>query len=364
MRILYISASIVPSRNANSVHVMKMSSALQENGNEVTLIATKGDEEVEPFDYYNIKTKFNLILAKKSKYFSSLSRLISALKNVNKNDLIFTRWPLASVIIGLFFDKKIILEYHTYPTSRIQKKLFNINNKLKNVSRYIFITESLKSYFIEKHPEIKYKDCIVIADGADMDSQAKITPLEKNSKLKCCYMGSFLEGKGVDTVVKISNKMKDIEFHIIGGDITTQNILRKQVINNNVKWYGHLKQQEAMNILEQCHIALLPNKNKVYIDKNKDIGRWTSPLKLFEYMSKGKAIIASDIEVLKEILINRENCLLVDPNILEEWVDAINIIKNNISLYEYISYNAKLNLEKKYTWYLRAQKSIDFNSED
>ena len=39
MKIAYISKSFIPSRTANSIHVMKMCSALAENGHEVTLLA-------------------------------------------------------------------------------------------------------------------------------------------------------------------------------------------------------------------------------------------------------------------------------------------------------------------------------------
>ena len=42
-----------------------------------------------------------------------------------------------------------------------------------------------------------------------------------------------------------------------------------------------------------------------------DIARFTSPLKLFDYMAAGKLIMCSDIPVLKEIVKNRSNCIIV-----------------------------------------------------
>ena len=39
MKILYISNSIIPSRTANSIHVMKMCQAFADNGHEVILLA-------------------------------------------------------------------------------------------------------------------------------------------------------------------------------------------------------------------------------------------------------------------------------------------------------------------------------------
>jgi len=38
MKILYISKSIIPSRSANSIHVMKMCQAFSDNGHEVVLL--------------------------------------------------------------------------------------------------------------------------------------------------------------------------------------------------------------------------------------------------------------------------------------------------------------------------------------
>jgi glycosyltransferase involved in cell wall biosynthesis len=43
-----------------------------------------------------------------------------------------------------------------------------------------------------------------------------------------------------------------------------------------------------------------------------DISRWTSPLKLFEYMAHEKPIVASDLAVLREV-IEPENNALIAP---------------------------------------------------
>ena len=74
MKILYISKSIIPSRTANSIHVMKMCQAFADNGHEVVLLAPdvknhyeKDIEDIAAF--YNSlsmsKKDFDLTLAKK-----------------------------------------------------------------------------------------------------------------------------------------------------------------------------------------------------------------------------------------------------------------------------------------------------------
>ena len=60
MNILYISKSIIPSRTANSIHVMKMCQALAENGHNVILLAPNipkySEKNVQDiYDYYGVK---------------------------------------------------------------------------------------------------------------------------------------------------------------------------------------------------------------------------------------------------------------------------------------------------------------------
>ena len=60
MKILYISNSIIPSKTANSINVMKMCQAFSENDHEVTLLAPDRKNEYEKkvndiYEYYGIK---------------------------------------------------------------------------------------------------------------------------------------------------------------------------------------------------------------------------------------------------------------------------------------------------------------------
>ena len=60
-----------------------------------------------------------------------------------------------------------------------------------------------------------------------------------------------------------------------------------------------------------------------------DITKFTSPLKLFDYLSMGKIIICSDIQVLKEVIKDKENAIFVKnyKNIFA-WKSKIHKLKN------------------------------------
>ena len=72
-----------------------------------------------------------------------------------------------------------------------------------------------------------------------------------------------------------------------------------------------------------------------------------SPIKIFEYMSYKKAIIASDMPVLREIL-NERNSILVDPSKIKDWIGAIEKLKS-YQQRDKISNQAIIDF-KEYTW--------------
>ncbi|MFP7492493.1 glycosyltransferase [Terribacillus saccharophilus] len=359
MKVLYVASSIIPSKSANSVHVMKMAQAISNNGNyNVTMVATDGREEkkIMPFNYYNVIGNFNLKLTRRDKVLSWFYRLSESLKQAKNADIVFTRWLIAAYVLMLTNNKTFIIEFHSYPTNFTQRFLLKRILESKRKRRLIFITKSLHKHFLKCHPQIKNIESFVLPDGADSDLNVSLLP--HNSKLECCYVGSFKTGKGVDTVISVANVMKETLFHIVGGTQEEIDAMQSKVKYNNIRFYGHLNQSEAMKVIENSHIALLPNKKNVYIDGTKDIGKWTSPLKLFEYMSKGKAIVASDLPVLKEIIAHNHNSILVESENIRDWKEAIEKLINDENLYNKITRNAKNDLESYYTWEIRAKSAL------
>ena len=83
-----------------------------------------------------------------------------------------------------------------------------------------------------------------------------------------------------------------------------------------------------------------------------------SPLKVFEYMSSGNAIICSDLLVIKEILNNKVNCLLVKPNDVSAWIKSILLLVDKPELREQLGKKAKFDLENYFTWEKRAKNIL------
>ena len=68
-----------------------------------------------------------------------------------------------------------------------------------------------------------------------------------------------------------------------------------------------------------------------------------------------KAIIASDLKVLKEVL-NSKNSILINPNDINGWINAIRELKD-ISKREKIANHAYIDF-RKYTWSFRIKNIL------
>lgn len=368
MKILYISNSIIPSRTANSIHVMKMCHAFANNDHQVILVAPDNKDKYEKkigdvFDYYAVKKNFKIKKlwhpgGKLGTFFYSLSIFFYLLFNRNF-DLVYGRF-LYGCYFSALLGKQIVFEAHApiYEEHKLAQKVFNLLIKNKNFKKIVVISQALKDMYLQ-NLKIKSSNIVVVHDGADevinFSVKKKLYGKEKN--LKVGYVGHLYKGKGLEVIESIASRVsKDVEFHILGGIENDINYWKKKIKRSNVFFYGYVSHKSVGQFINSLDVCLLPNQEIVLAHGGSEgginISKYTSPLKLFEYMSHKKPIISSDIPVLREIL-NDKNSLLVKHDSVEGWIKSIESLKNP-SLREKISSRA-LNDFKKYTWKKRAQ---------
>ena len=83
-----------------------------------------------------------------------------------------------------------------------------------------------------------------------------------------------------------------------------------------------------------------------------DIANYTSPLKIFDYMITGKLIICSNLKVLKEVLRDDVNSILIDKKQNQSnWLKEIKKIKADLKRFNRLRFNAyKFANEKNFIW--------------
>lgn len=372
INVVYISNSTIPSRTANSIHVMKMCQALASNGCRVTLLAPDNKSEYElgsecVFDYYGVDPCFEIY---KLPWFGIKGRayIYSALcaKKVREiqPDLVFGR-DIIGCALSSFLKLPLIFESHSpiVECGILPRLFFNLLSQSKNLEKFVVITHALKKKYLKTHPHLERK-IYVAPDGADLvpNGTRPICLPSAGKRLQVGYVGHLYQGKGMEVVSLLAAQCDWADFHVVGGletDITYWKSKCSKI--RNIKFHGYVPSNEVASYQIAFDVLLLPNQMTVtpHGGGKSNIGAWTSPLKLFEYMAASKPIIASDLPVLREVLEDERNALLCAHDNHQEWVDALERIRANPSLANQLGKIAYKDFNSLYTWYSRARCLIE-----
>jgi len=373
LNIAYISASLIPSRYANSVHVIKMSQAFVKKGHTVRLYVLEGDElgVNDDFEFYGVKKCFELIKLKhpswiinklKGLFFSY--KVYKEIKKQYSIDILYSR-HIYSLLWSSLLKLPMIYEVHTPPNNNFRKVAEKCILKKNNFLRLVVISDSLAKEYKKLYPWINEEKIRVVPDGADLldfeNDSSSTGDRRWPGRIKTIqigYIGQLYKGKGIELICKVAPKLPEYDFHVIGGINEDIEKWKRNCDFDNIFFHGFVPHGKLQWYFNNIDIALAPYQSKVFAFGNAETSRWMSPLKIFEYMAAKKPIIASDIPVLREVLINNYNSLLVSSDNFEEWINAIKILANDYKLRDRIAKNAYKDLCENYTWEKRAEKVL------
>ena len=367
MKLIYFSNSLVPSRAANSVHVMKMCNAFANSGYKVTLIAKKGNNKNNKnnkniFYDYGVNESFKLILVPNVKlpFFHLLFPLFSIIYAIiHRPNIIYSR-NIYSTFFATILGLKSVYEAHSPETFTNKSRIiFNRLYKNKNILKIVVISNALKNIMISEYG-VSNK-LLVAHDGADLpilSSFKEFNYFNKNDdSFNAVYVGHLYKGRGIDIIVALAELCNEINFHIVGG--TNENIEYWTTKTNHIKninFYGFITPKETEKFRLNADVLLAPYQNKVAISGGKgDTSKWMSPLKIFEYLSSNTPIICSRISVLEEVLTHNQNSVLCDPENVNEWRNALIMLKEDENMRNRIALEGLDLIKNKYTWYIRAK---------
>ena len=190
---------------------------------------------------------------------------------------------------------------------------------------------------------------LVVPDAASPVNETHLVK-EPGSEITVGYVGQLHAGKGVEMILSLAKFHPDKKFHIVGGTTAEISTLKIEDIEN-VIFHGQLPYNEAEQVRLKCDVLLAPYQKRVatFGNAKNDIAAWMSPLKLFEYMAARKAIICSNLPVLREIMEHDRNCLLVEHDDPIQWNLALQKLENN-ELRDKLSKEAYADFINKYTW--------------
>jgi len=373
MKIAYFASSSLPSCKANSVQVLRMCEAMARAGHEVRLFARQGTPTMssdEIFTYYGIAPVFSLqLIAAPHAWFiggmlyGSLAAA-AMFRDKWRPDIIYGR-NLYALLAASAAGADLYYESHAAPTNPGRRLLERFLFALPSFRKLVVINQKLHEFYLEAFPALtrSEKTTIVTAhDGAaapekfSSGGEADINP---DKKPVIGYAGGLYPGKGIEIIVQqLAELVPDCVFRIAGGSAGEIDRWRSCCRAGNIEFVGHLAHAAIQGFLADCDLLIAPYQRKVSSDPSGagDISAWMSPLKIFEYMAVGRPIVATRLPAIEEILTDGRNALLVEPDNIEAWVNAIKRLLGDRKLADHMSRQAQNDLIAGYTWQARVNR--------
>ena len=362
-RVVYIARATVPSKSTNSVHIAKISEGFTELTDSFSLIVSGSDKSISAAEYYGLNHDFEIIeLKEKGKdRLSQIKWANAAVKMAIKSgaDRIVTRDPFTA-FFAVMKGTEATLDLHgdlNHLCGRFYRMIkwgpFVNNKKLK----LVMISEGLKDYYVKKYG-VSPDRITVLPDACTLSDYEGISDKPSGNfgeRLQIGYFGKTLIGKGIDLIRRLAALDPDNDYEIYGDTKEAAEKETGKSFSDNVHFHGHVRNAEIPAIMCSMDVLLLPNQDKVMV-MGEDIGKFTSPLKLFEYMASGRVIIASDLPVIREV-VDDNIAYLADSADETEWKKALDSIKANPMEAAQKAEAAKEKV-KQYTWIGRAGKML------
>ncbi len=370
MKIACITTSQIPSRTANSIQAMKVCHALKQCGEDIRLLVpdfgTASWEELE--DLYGLKEEFPVDWLPFRKIFKQYDFSWKAIQTAKAwgADVVYT-WALQSAVFAQIQGIPAVMEFHDFPMGKIGPQLFKLFIRYQDSSLSLTTTRALARGLEERYGFIFRKGSLQIApNGTDPERYANLPSpsqarkqLELEDKLTVGFTGHFYKGRGVDLLLDIAINLPDINFLWVGGkekDIQPWREELKALKVHNVTLAGFIPNQRLPLYQAACDMLVMPYAKKISGSSGGDISKVINPMKMFDYMASGRAIIASEIPVFHEIL-SEETAVFCEPEASRTWIDAIFMLAQDEKKRIAIANNAKTE-STKYSWKARAERSL------
>jgi glycosyltransferase involved in cell wall biosynthesis len=379
MRFHYVAPSTLPSRAANSVHAVWQCYGLAQRGADVTLYAKRAMHDAQQLPQA-VETTYGVgaTAFRFETFYSALTlgdnlriarHAVRCIRRSKRGDAILSRNLYATFLLAVLHRIPLLFETHQLETG-FRKWMQRAIMCCPWVTT-IVISEHLAEYLAEHHGAEPHRT-LVLHDAAPTgispvptsERRAKLCALAPDVlgawKQVCGYFGHLYPGRGIEIVEAMATARKDCLFLVYGGTETDIAARRASNRQANLAFMGHVPHPVARDLMRMVDILLMPYQESVSIGvAGHDTARWMSPMKMFEYLGTGVPIISSDLPVLREVLLDGENCLLARPSDIDSWLGALDRIAGNPELAARIGSNAHDQYERQHTWTRRAEKIIE-----
>jgi len=367
----------IPSRKANGVGVMNICSQFAKLDFDVELVIPSGQAKSAEsllqgktnWEFYSVPRNFKITFHP-CPFFLSFPRqlgysAVAVLRKAFSGNSLFYSRHVEPAFFAALFGKISVFESHNYLKAR-QSPVYHLwlktmQNRFKKTALIVTTQAAEKSYIQDGVPE----DKILVEPNAvnkkRFDIPKSIETLKLSAQIPVDrktvgFCGHLYKGRGIEELLECAGYLKEVFFLIVGGepeDINRNKKLAKNLSLTNVKFIGFVTQSKVPEYLLACDMLVMPYTKKTLTHQ------YMSPMKMFEYLACGRPIVATDFSVIREVLKDRQNAVLVPPGSGHAIASGIKWLIDHPESAKRISKQAAKDA-LQHTWEMRAKRIAEW----
>jgi glycosyltransferase involved in cell wall biosynthesis len=346
---------------------MKVCQAFMQLGHEVILLVPGPQPEgLTPGilrEHYGLSRIFNIewLLIRSRRQFPW-----AAIQKARQMDagLLYT-WHLQAAVFGLIFRLPAMVELHDFPSEWLGRAWYQfwlfLFLTIPGRKRIIPITLAL-----QRALHLPYQKVVVAPDGVDLERynslpEAEIARQELGLPALPTVMctGHLYQGRGVDLFVTLAKEFSKVDFVWVGGRSDDVEAWKSQASLwgiSNLIFTGFVPNKQIPLYQAAADILLMPYERVIATSSGGNTAQVCSPMKMFEYMAAGRAIISSDLPVLHEIL-DETMAIFCQPEDTHAWENALSSLLDDPNKRQVLGQCAQEAVQR-YSWLERARNVL------
>ena len=246
--------------------------------------------------------------------------------------------------------KPVIIHLFEFTLYRCSNRIFAATEFLKN----LLVSHGLDPSKI-----------VVIPNGADadlFDPNLDVSEIKKKYRLDnrfvILFIGHLEDWAGVDLIYDLANclnqKVPDASILLVGAGESTRDLLIRLARAN----LGHMVTHAGLHPYDQMPLFTAASDVTLCLFPDTPVSHAASPLKLFEYLSSGTAVIATNVAGTTEVVDNT-SAMLVAPGNTSEICDTVVMLRNDQNLRDNLGKRGRKLIKESYSWSKLALRLIE-----
>lgn len=385
MTALLVAADVrFPLERANGVQIVKTAAALARAGARTTLVVRRSDPRPTSavLDLYGLAPEplldvRRLRVGHRRGWFT-LPRAVFLLRAalacaaaLRRGAWVFTRdLQLAELLLRVGLRRRVAYEAHAVeelmyrergalygtgerPDAAKAARLHAREGRVwRGAAAFVCTTAGIRDTFAEVYGPRAH--VAVVPNGCDVPEARAFPGLPDEAPLPVLYAGQLYPWKGVDALLEAVARAPEVRLTILGGLPGERDLERVRALVQRlgllarVELAGTLPQARVAEALRRAAVVAVPFLRSAMTERH------TSPLKAFEALAAGRAIVASDLPSTREVLADGQTALLVPPGDVDALAAALRRLAADRALREGLARRA-WDDAPRFSWDARAR---------